>query len=173
MCQVGEVRFFWIVGGILRDLRSNEEFYEGSLFTSPEFLRGPKSGISKPVVCMRVAFHESDGKRESTKTTKTSQTATNKELSAGLAETKETPQKWRKQRKSGAQTTGAPNNGFRNTRLTRHILPSNSILLCPLDYATSNDSQSSVLLHCPSCPSFFDFSPFSQELGSPWGGTEY
>ena len=43
--------------------------------------------FGKPMVCMRVAFHETT---EITKTTMTTQTATNKELSAGLAEIAET-----------------------------------------------------------------------------------
>ena len=42
------------------------------------------------MVCMRVAFHENDGNHEKRRNaTKTTQTATNKELSAGLTETTE------------------------------------------------------------------------------------
>ena len=48
-------------------------------------------GISTPMVCqndgcIRVAFHKNDGNHENDKKMKTTQTATNKELSAGLAE---------------------------------------------------------------------------------------
>ena len=47
------------------------------------------SGISKPklMVCMRAAFHKkNDRNHENDETTNTTQTATNKEFSAGLAE---------------------------------------------------------------------------------------
>ena len=42
--------------------------------------------FAKPIVCMRVAFHENDGNHKMTKTTKTTQTATKKELSVGFGE---------------------------------------------------------------------------------------
>ena len=38
--------------------------------------------FARPMVCMRAAFHENDGNGENDETT---QTSTNKELSAGLA----------------------------------------------------------------------------------------
>ena len=41
------------------------------------------------MVCMRVAFDENDGDHENDEATKTSQTATNKELSAEITETTE------------------------------------------------------------------------------------
>ena len=45
---------------------------------------------------MRVAFQENDGNQEAKKTTKTTQTATNKELSAGLADVTGTTEMTRK-----------------------------------------------------------------------------
>ena len=46
--------------------------------------------FGKPMVSVRVAFHENDGNHENDETMKTAQTATNKELTAGFAEIKET-----------------------------------------------------------------------------------
>ena len=39
--------------------------------------------FAKPMVCMWGAFHKNDGPQETMKTTKTTQTATNKDMSAG------------------------------------------------------------------------------------------
>ena len=67
--------------------------------------------FSKPMVCVRVAFHENDGNHENAKTTKTIQTATNKELSAGFAEITETTKM--------TKTTGiqGANHGFPRPRV--------------------------------------------------------
>ena len=60
------------------------------------------------MVCIRVAFHKNAGNHEDDDNSE----ATNKELSAGLAEIMETTE----MAKTGVQITDSPNNGFRNTR---------------------------------------------------------
>ena len=63
------------------------------------------SGIAKPMVCLRVAFRENKNEERS-------------QLQQGaeccISGNHGKPQKWRKPRESGVQTTGSPNNGFGN-----------------------------------------------------------
>ena len=52
--------------------------------------------FGKPMVCVRVAFHENDGNHENDENAKTTQTATNKEPSAGFTEITETTKFYRR-----------------------------------------------------------------------------
>ena len=65
----------------------------------------------KPMVCMWVAFHENDGNHENDENDEATQTATNKELSAGFAEITETTEM--------TKTTGirGANHGFPKPRV--------------------------------------------------------
>ena len=67
--------------------------------------------FAKPMVCVRVAFHENDGNHENDETTKTTQTATNKELSAAFADITETTEMTKTTRIQGA------NHGFPKPRV--------------------------------------------------------
>ena len=65
--------------------------------------------FGKPMVCVRVAFRENDGNHENDENAEDTQTATNKGLSAGLAEITETTKM--------TKTTGiqGANHGFPKT----------------------------------------------------------
>ena len=54
--------------------------------------------------------------RKRQKTTKTTETASNKRVECGMVGKHRKHRNDEKPRESGAQTTGSPNNGFRNTR---------------------------------------------------------
>ena len=68
--------------------------------------------FAKLMVCMRVTFHEMT---EIMKTTRTTQTATNKELSVGLAEITETHGNDRNHGNPRKRNTGSPNSRPRDT----------------------------------------------------------
>ena len=67
--------------------------------------------FAKPMVCMLVAFRENDGNHENDENNEATQTATNKELSAGFAEIMETTEM--------TKTTGiqGANHGFPKQRV--------------------------------------------------------
>ena len=73
--------------------------------------------FAKPMVCVRVAFHENDGNHENDENDKDNSDSYKEELSAGFTKITETT-KWRKPRESRVQTTGSPNHGFRKTRFS-------------------------------------------------------
>ena len=69
--------------------------------------------FGKPMVCLWVAFHENDWNHENDENDEDNSDSYKQGVQCwNLRKSR----KWRKPRESGVQTTGSPNNGFRNTR---------------------------------------------------------
>ena len=108
----------WKISG-LKSLGLGSFFVPDTCFFSRVFLN---LWFAKPMVCLWVAFHENNGNHETTKTMKTTRTATNKELGAGFAKVTYTTKYGENHGKLGCkprlpQTTGLEIPDFRVNQL--------------------------------------------------------
>ena len=85
------------------------------------------SSISNPMVCIAmvcipmVAFHENDGNHKNDEKDEADSDSYKQRVVCWIIENHGNHGEKQKPRKSAAQTTGSPNNGFRNTRSAEDV----------------------------------------------------